>query len=576
MKYFLILLVFIFNYSFSQTPTLEWVNDYYSCQDYRPFDIDVDNNGNSYVTGMLRTSPTLEVAFLSKIDNNGVEIWSTTFPGTAQPTSDNLIKSGYNVSIDLNGNIILIGIYKGTVDMDPSSSVFSLTSTSPTLHSSFILKLDPNGNFIWAASVDIGILTNDIYQHVKNTKLVVDGNNDYIITGLAAPTTDYDFGNSILEIDSISQFIMKIDSDMNLLWAKGWVYYSNETNFQSLAVDLNNNIYLNGQFFGQTDFDLSANIFEMSSSFNTDSWLDVGDAFLLKLNSQGDFIWVKQTCFDCHEAHYGKQLVVDSSNMIYTTGMHEGVSNFDYNNSNYTLTSYHNSNPTRAMYLQKVDSDGNFIWVKQFEQQGLYGEQGMSSMALDSEANLYFTGYFGNSVDFDPSSNNALLTTQSSDIFLLKLDSSGTHQWSFKIDDETWNSMSKGDAISFKNDNIYTSGVWTDNSDFDPSTNNVEVSSPCNDGGYVAKYSQSTVASGISNQNNEYLSLFPIPTSGILHVNILEKGSVRVFDCSGKVLLSKQINNNDILDVTSLSNGVYQVQLITKNHISTRKIVISK
>ena len=52
------------------------------------------------------------------------------------------------------------------------------------------------------------------------------------------------------------------------------------------------------------------------------------------------------------------------------------------------------------------------------------------SVAVDSSGNVYTTGYFAGTVDFDPGAGSANLTSVGeNDVFVSKMDASGNHVW---------------------------------------------------------------------------------------------------------------------------------------------------
>src|SRR4051812_42350353 len=62
------------------------------------------------------------------------------------------VPGGYTVIFssapDFAGNIYSTGHFEGTVDFDPGSGVYNMTAIGT--YDLFVLKLDNNGNFIWA------------------------------------------------------------------------------------------------------------------------------------------------------------------------------------------------------------------------------------------------------------------------------------------------------------------------------------------------------------------------------------------------------------------------------------------
>jgi len=78
--------------------------------------------------------------------------------------------------------------------------------------------------------------------------------------------------------------------------------------------------------------------------------------------------------------------------------------------------------------------------------------------------------------------------------------------------------------------------------------------------------------------NTDAIAIFPNPTSGILNINAIEAtSSVEVFNVIGdKVYSSSLVKGNNVIDLSSLSNGAYFVKLNSNNQIITKKVVLSK
>ncbi|MDQ3047872.1 MAG: SBBP repeat-containing protein, partial [Bacteroidota bacterium] len=104
------------------------------------------------------------------------------------------------------------------------------------------------------------------------------------------------------------------------------------------------------------------------------------------------FSWVK--ALGSPNGDFGRSIKTDAAGNIYTTGCFHGTIDFDTDTSVYTLTT---PTPTsREVYISKMSPDGALLWVKQL------GAFFVSSMTLDAAGNVYTTGSFMGTVDFDP------------------------------------------------------------------------------------------------------------------------------------------------------------------------------
>lgn len=84
-------------------------------------------------------------AFVLKLDENGNFYTAGKIGG---PESD----IAYGVDIDFDGNILVVGQFMATADLNPSvGGVFNRTSNGD--RDMFVVKLDPSGNFLWAGSM---------------------------------------------------------------------------------------------------------------------------------------------------------------------------------------------------------------------------------------------------------------------------------------------------------------------------------------------------------------------------------------------------------------------------------------
>ena len=112
-------------------------------------------------------------------------------------------------------------------------------------------------------------------------------------------------------------------------------------------------------------------------------------------------------------------IAVDSSGNIYTTGYFQGTVDFDPGVGTTNLI----STGDYDVFVSKLDSTGALLWAKSF---GGTSADLSSSIAVDNSGNIYTTGYFQGTVDFDPGVGTTNLTSAGGDdVFVLKLSSSG-------------------------------------------------------------------------------------------------------------------------------------------------------
>src|SRR5690606_28763621 len=87
------------------------------------------------------------------------------------------------------------------------------------------------------------------------------------------------------------------------------------------------------------------------------------------------------------------------------------------------------SNGSSDVFIQKLDVSGNFLWAKSFGG-GPSSSAAAFSITIDNNGNIYTTGRFWATVDFDPGVGVYNLTSNGRhDIFIQKLDVNGDFLW---------------------------------------------------------------------------------------------------------------------------------------------------
>ncbi len=114
---------------------------------------------------------------------------------------------------------------------------------------------------------------------------------------------------------------------------------------------------------------------------------------------------------------WGNGLATDASGNVYVGGYFEGSATFE----NTTVTG--NGVDFLTLFIAKYTSDGHLLWVQKI---AYVSSAYMYDLVLDSNGNIYVTGYFHNSITFGA---NTLTATGNKDIFIAKYSNNGTLQW---------------------------------------------------------------------------------------------------------------------------------------------------
>ena len=80
-------------------------------------------------------------------------------------------------------------------------------------------------------------------------------------------------------------------------------------------------------------------------------------------------------------------------------------------------------------------------------------------------------------------------------------------------------------------------------------------------------------STSITNSTINKLNIYPNPTSGVLNIEGLYS-LVEIFDIFGKLVLSSEYTNS--IDVSSLANGIYNLNIVNETGVKNMKITISK
>ena len=380
----LVLLFLCTTFIFAQSDVWQWVEQAGGIGNDYGRSITIDSSGNSYITGYFYGtasfgSTTLTTTgsgavdiFVAKLDSSGNWLW-------AKQAGGNNWDVGFGIATDSSGNSYVTGFFA------ESASFGSTTLTSSGGEDIFVAKLDSSGNWLWAkqaggTGLDIGY------------GIATDSSGNSYVTGFFAESAS--FGSTTLTSSGGEDiFVAKLDSSGNWLWAKQAGGTSPDYGW-GIAIDSSGNSYVTGYFEGTASFGTT----NLTSS-------GVQDIFIAKLDSSGNWLWVKQAGGNNWDVGFG--IATDSSGNSYITGLFAEFASF----GSTTLT----SSGQDDIFVAKLDNNGNWLWVKQAG--GISSDEGFA-ITTDSSENSYVTGYYQGTASFG---SIELTSSGGNDIFIAKL-----------------------------------------------------------------------------------------------------------------------------------------------------------
>jgi len=387
--------------------------------------------------------------------------------------STNVLLHAY-LKADATGNLYALGLFTGTVDVDPGPAVNVLTcpTNSVNIYSYYILKLDVNGNFVWARQIDNLTIC-------AGRPLSIDAQGNLLMFGSFNGISDFDPGPATYTLDGAngSMFVCQFSSSGNFMWARQMGAVSTQTPFSgalySITSDVTGNIFLSGAYSGVADFDPSPTVYTLSTASPT-----TANGFVCKLDVNANFVWARQFVSVIGGGSGANYIRLDALGNCYVTGSATGGTDFDPGPGAYTLSA---PSTTMSLYLACLDGSGNLNWVDGF--QNLVSPQ---QAICDAAGNSYLVGQFSGTVDVDPGASvYNLISAGGSDGYIIKLNNLGGFAWAGQFAGPALDAAL--DVVQDLNTNIYISGSFQSQSDLDPSATVFTCIASGNRDGFITK-----------------------------------------------------------------------------------------
>lgn len=429
----------------------------------------------------------------------------------AQAVGSTSQEAGFTVITDSNGDIIVSGIFNGTLDFDPGPGIAERTAPSPA-YSAFIAKYSSAGEFIW---VNEFLST----YSISLEELTVDESNNVYAAGQFY--TDVDLlpgtGTNIVTTPSYQSILVKMNAAGNVVFTYTTETTIGHSSINNLAVNSANEVYLTTYQYGAVDYDNGA------GSQIVDNWVSGSFYYLVKLNQDGSLNWVKEVepeMYDMaidssdnlvitglfynstidiapgapvvniskttsgdififtvdgdgiYQSHfilgnnfymYINNLTIDSSTQdILFSGTFNGTSNFEPSTMDHVLST---SGGLQELFVARFTNNGICKWARQSQGDPSASYLEDNDIQTDNQGNVFVCGSVNGTYDVDPGSGTSYVTNGNADNFIFKWDSSGNFNWAYELIES---GELKGIAVSNDGNYLHMTGSNNVVTDIDP------------------------------------------------------------------------------------------------------------
>jgi Secretion system C-terminal sorting domain len=513
----------------------------------------VDQQGNVLVTGYFQNAldldpgpgsiPTTSAggfdAFVQKFDADGNLLWARHWgsPGVDYPVC---------VSADLQGNVYVAGTFTETVDFDPGPDTAFKSTAGVLRYDMFVSKFSASGDFLWVQQI-----TGSGVEQPRALEVGVFGN--IYLLGYFTQMIDADPGpgQQMFTSSGVANIILeKLNSDGELQWAQVTGSAGTDVGF-AMTLDITENVYFTGSFDGQMDFDPGPGALLLTSAGD---W----DIFVTKRSSQGALQWaVRMGGVDMFESGY--DIAVDDDGNVITVGSFQGVVDFDPGPGNVSLAPV----GIDDIFVQKLNPAGELIWVERI---GGSGADFANSVAVRSDGGVDVSGYFSNTVDFDPDPAGTFeLTVPASNnvqqAYLCRLRADGSFGRAVQFGGCT--AVINHSIALDGDDRVFVAGHLENQVDLDPGAPIASFTSAGSYDAFVLRLNDATIGFDESPVAST-LQVYPNPATNAITVELTSSevgNNYQLLDAAGRLVQQGRFASmRNTIDVSALSPGLYQLR----------------
>jgi hypothetical protein len=500
-RFFFAAVIALFKVLSSEAQSYLWANALGGTEGETANSIATDKDNNVYVCGSFSGSPDFDPSsgtavltgkgsldiFLAKYDKDGKYLWAISIGGSE-------LDAAYHLAIGPDNNVCMTGVFRGTVDFDPSAGEKSFSSAGET--DIFLCKFSSSGQFMWAnyfsgAKFDDG-------QNIGTDSL-----GNIYLTGHFASSCTFDktgVDDPLFSEGASDIFFAKFDKDGKYIWARN-VGGPTFDFGQRISVNPDGSFYLGGNFSGTVDF----NPFSGTNALISDGQSNI---FLALYDKNGNYKWAKKIGGFSSESLAG--LTSDASGKVYMCGTFSNIGDFDPSDDSANLKSAGQSD----IFIAAYNKNGAYLWAKSM---GGVNDDNGTGIAVYNDR-LYISGYFRGTIDVDPGAGTNILTALGEvDMFFCTYDTAGNYIRTKQLGGTDYDFAET--ITTDVEGNICLSGYFRGTADFDPSSSTKLLTVAGQADVFLSKYSPVDNNTSIHTpQSSASFICYPNPSTGSFYI----------------------------------------------------------
>jgi hypothetical protein len=362
--------------------------------------------------GTLETKAGRNVVLLKLRASDGEIEWARSF-GDEDPHVE-WSEDARDIAVDKDGNVHVVGIFRGTIDLDPGDGKNEHESAADSTDG-YVVSLAPDGSHRWG----FGLGGDDI-DHLRAVAVSPDGL--VLLAGCFSETVDFDPGEKTAAATSegrLDAFVAWYGPDGRFEYLVTWGGYGiDQVSDRALAVAADGAVYAAGEFKGKCDFAPGRRKFVQAS--------DGVDAFVVRLDRGAGLEWVYRIGAGGSDAAHG--LCLQENGTVVVTGRFQKRVDFAPGRSKCILGAKGSAGATHA-FVAAYDPKGRLRWARSLGDKvsGVVKLTRGNAVAARPDGSSVLLGTYFGDLDVAPGKQRLVLPgAGSADLFLVRYDAKGS------------------------------------------------------------------------------------------------------------------------------------------------------